>query len=254
MAANGLDAGAHIIYIGNKNFESEFSWQQDIGVLASDPNYSASVSLFNKNIQNFIYLNQVTINGKPIVDAQGNRTFQYQQSSAQLYGLEATFDLHPTSLKGFSWSNQFALCYGFNRKQEFEGKGKLGEYLPFIPPPHLQSVIAYERSVKFGWFSSMHGSLECEYTANQNRYLALFDTETRTPGYSLVNAGIGFDTASDKRTGWQLQFQVNNFFDVAYQSNLSRLKYFEYFSQSPTGRTGIYSMGRNFCIKLIFTF
>jgi iron complex outermembrane receptor protein len=255
MAANGLDAGAHIIYIGNKNFDSEFSWQQDIGLFATDLNYSASISLFNKNIQNYIYLNQITnAFGQPLTDAQGNRTFQYQQSSAQLYGLEATFDIHPTSLKGFSWTNQFALCYGLNRKKEFEGLGIQGEYLPFIPPPHLQSVVAYERAVKVGWFSSLHGSVEWEYTANQKRYLALFDTETRTPGYSLLNAGVGLDTSSDKRQGWQLQFQVNNLFDVAYQSNLSRLKYFEYYRQSPTGHMGIFSMGRNFCVKLIFTF
>ncbi len=255
MAANGLDAGAHIIYIGNKNFDSEFSWQEDFGAFASNDSYSASLSLFNKNIQNYIYLNQVTdASGNPIEDAQGNRTFQYQQSSAQLYGLEATFDLHPESIRGFSWSNQLALCYGINRKKEFENTGVMGEYLPFIPPAHVLSAINYERPLKFAGFSSMHSSLELDYTATQNRYLALFNTETRTPGYSLVNASLGFDTPFNKRATWQLQFQVNNLFDIAYQSNLSRLKYFEYYSASPSGRYGIYSMGRNFCIKMIFTF
>lgn len=255
IAANGLDAGAHIIYIGNKNFESEFSWQEDLGLFASSDSYSASLSLFNKNIQNYIYLNQLTnSSGQPIEDAQGNRTFQYQQSSAQLYGLEATFDLHPASMKGFSWNNQFALTYGINGKKDFENTGVMGEYLPFIPPPHLLSALNYERPMQFVGFSSIHSALELEYTATQNRYLSLFDTETRTPGYSLVNASLGLDTPSGKRTSWQLQFQVNNLFDIAYQSNLSRLKYFEYYTASPNGRYGIYGMGRNLVIKMIFTF
>jgi iron complex outermembrane receptor protein len=255
MAANGLDAGAHIIYIGNKNFQSEFSWQEDLGVFANDANYSASVSLFNKNIENFIYLNQVTdANGHPVVDAQGNRTFQYQQSSAQLYGVEATFDLHPQAWQGFSWSNQFALCYGFNRKKELENTGVMGEYLPFIPPPHVSSALHYERPLKLAWFSTIHGSVEWDYTSAQSHYLALFNTETLTQGYALTNISLGLETPGDQRTHWQWQLQVNNLWDVAYQSNLSRLKYFEYYSQSPNSHTGIYNMGRTICIKLIFTF
>jgi iron complex outermembrane receptor protein len=255
IGANGLDAGAHIIYIGNKNFESEFSWQEDLGIFVNKDVYSASVSLFNKHIQNYIYLNQVTdASGQPIADAQGNRTFQYQQSSAQLYGLEATLDLHPSSWKGFSWSNQLALCYGFNRKKEFENTGVMGEYLPFIPPPHVASSLNYEWSLKLPVFSSLHTSLEWDFTTTQNQYLALFDTETRTPGFALTNFSLGLDSPSDKRTRWQWQFQVNNLFDIAYQSNLSRLKYFEYYTASTSGRYGIYSMGRNLCVKMIFTF
>ncbi|NNU33897.1 hypothetical protein HK413_06595 [Mucilaginibacter sp. S1162] len=52
----------------------------------------------------------------------------------------------------------------------------------------------------------------------------------------------------------QLQLQVNNVFDKAYQSNLNRLKYFEYYSASPNGTSGIYNMGRNICVKAIVPF
>ena len=51
-----------------------------------------------------------------------------------------------------------------------------------------------------------------------------------------------------------MQVQANNLFDVAYQSGLSRLKYFEYYESSPGGRSGIYNMGRNICLKLIAPF
>ena len=52
----------------------------------------------------------------------------------------------------------------------------------------------------------------------------------------------------------QFQFQVNNAFDKAYQSNLSRLKYFEYYSSSTSGHYGMFNMGRNICLKAILPF
>ena len=52
----------------------------------------------------------------------------------------------------------------------------------------------------------------------------------------------------------QFQLQVNNLLNTAYQSNQSRLKYFEYYTVSPNGHLGIYGMGRNICAKLIVPF
>ncbi len=101
IASNGLDAGAHILYIGNPHFVSEFSWQEDFGLFTNFSELSASVSVFNKNIENYIYLNQVTgTQGKTVTDAQGNKTFQYQQAAAQLYGLEGTFSWKPKNIRG----------------------------------------------------------------------------------------------------------------------------------------------------------
>nr|WP_262915482.1 TonB-dependent receptor [Niabella ginsengisoli] len=87
IASNGLDPGAHIIYLGNRNFDPEFSLQEDIGVSARYTDFSADISIFNNNIQNYIYQNlEVDANGDPLVDAHGNRTYKYQQAKAQLYG------------------------------------------------------------------------------------------------------------------------------------------------------------------------
>ncbi|HTH55480.1 MAG TPA: TonB-dependent receptor [Cyclobacteriaceae bacterium] len=249
IAANGLDG--HIVYIGNSNFTSEFSWQEDAGLFAHFSSVSASLSLYNKNLQNFIYLNSVTdALGNQARDQQGNSMVQYQQAVAQLYGLEATFALRPSTLRGFSFNNQLALCYGFNRNKNFEGQKQLGEYLPFIPPARLISNINQEFELHSKWMSSVNFTAEMDFNATQNRYLALYDTETKTNGYTLLNVGVGASLFSN----CQLQFQVNNLLDEVYQSNMSRLKYFEYYSQSPNGRSGIYGMGRNFCIKLIVNF
>lgn len=255
LASNGLDPGAHIIYLGDRNFMPEFSFQQDLGILANFNNFSTSISIYNNNIQNYIYLKQLTDNqGSAIVDAQGNKTFQYEQASAQLYGAEGSCDLHPKDLKGFSFNNSFALVYGFNKKNNFKNTKIDGQYLPLIPPAKIASSISQDFGLNSNIFSSINAKVEMEYNAAQDRFLGLYNTETATPGYTLFNFSAGVNINYLKYQKLQIQIQANNIFDVAYQSNLSRLKYFEYYEESPNGRSGIYNMGRNICFKLIAPF
>jgi iron complex outermembrane receptor protein len=116
--------------------------QEDLGIEANMADVSATFSLFNNNISNYIYLSQqVDASGNAIVDAQGNKTYQYQQAKAQLYGIEATLGLHPVAWKGFAFDNSLAVTYGFNRNAAFKDKKLQGEYLPLIPPLHLLSSL-----------------------------------------------------------------------------------------------------------------
>ncbi|HZG25188.1 MAG TPA: TonB-dependent receptor, partial [Chitinophagaceae bacterium] len=255
FASNGLDPGAHIVYLGNRNFVPEFSLQEDIGAELHYDQFSASAGIFNNHIQNYIYLAQVTdANGNSITDAQGNKTYQYQQSSAQLYGMEASFNLHPALLQGFSFATSSSVVYGYNRKDLYNGKGVEGEYLPLVPPLRILSSISQILKMKSSVVDVVNLKAEADYNAAQNRYLALNNTETATPGYVLFNISANTELNFFKNVPLQFQFQVNNLLDKAYQSNLSRLKYFEYYTQSPNGRFGIYNMGRNFCLKLITSF
>jgi iron complex outermembrane receptor protein len=255
FASNGLDPGAHIIYLGNRNFVPEFSFQQDLGLIANCKNISASVSIFNNTVQNYIYLVQLADpQGNAVVDAQGNKTFQYQQGTARLYGAEASFDIHPGTWQGFNFSNNVSLTYGINKNVEFSNKKTGGEYLPLIPPLKWLSGLSKEIKTVSKLFSSFTVKAELEYNARQNRFLALFNTETYTPAYSLINISARTQINYTKKNTLQLQFQVNNICDVACQSHLSRLKYFEYYSASPGGHLGMYNAGRNICVKLIAGF
>jgi iron complex outermembrane receptor protein len=255
FASNGLDPGAHIIYLGNRNFVPEFSLQEDIGAEVSFNNFSASASVFNNHIQHYIYLSQVTdTNGSPLTDAQGNKTYQYQQSAAQLYGAEAAFSLHPAFIKGFSFDNALSLIYGYNKKASYKSEGIHGEFLPLIPPSKLVSSVNENIKTKSKIIEAINLKAEAEFNAAQNRYLALNNTETATPGYTLFNFLVNTQINYSKNNPLQLQLQVNNLFDKTYQSNLSRLKYFEYYSQSPNAHLGIYNMGRNISLKLIAPF
>ena len=256
IASNGLDPGAHIVYIGNRNFNPEFSLQEDIGLTVTFPDMNIGVSLFNNYIQNYISLSQlVDSQGAPVVIVPGNKTYQYQQASAQLYGLEAQLNLHPTGWRGFSFDNSVAVVYGYNRGERYSDTGVNGEYLPFIPPLRISTGLSQTLPWRRRWISEVTVKADVDYNAKQDRYLGLNHTETPTSAYTLVNAGVdGLIHLSQNRSALRVLFQINNLFDVAYQSNLSRLKYFEYFTQSPTGHTGIYGMGRNICLKVTIPF
>jgi iron complex outermembrane receptor protein len=91
-----------------------------------------------------------------------------------------------------------------------------------------------------------------EYYASQNRFYTANNTETATGGYILFNAGVGADIKNSVgKVIANFNILGNNIFDVAYQSHLSRLKYFEEYPTNPTGRSGIYNMGRNISFKLL---
>ncbi len=250
IASNGLDPGAHIIYLGNRNFNPEFSLQEDLGVIVSTRKFSGNFSAFNNNIQNYIYLSlQTDANGIPITDAQGNKTYQYEQSSAQLYGIEAWGSWQP--LKDFTFNNSFSMIYGFNRGHQFKNTDNNGEYLPLIPPLKILSSASYRIS---SGIVNITPKVEAEINAAQNRFLALNNTETFTPGYALFNAGVATEIQYSPYHSIEIELQANNVFNKACQSNLNRLKYFEYYESSPNGHSGIYNMGRNACVKVIADF
>ncbi|MFP3831485.1 TonB-dependent receptor [Chryseobacterium sp. SIMBA_028] len=245
IGSNGLDPGAHIIYKGNRDFNPEFSLQEDLGVSTRFKDFSADVSWFNNHIQNYIYLSLlVDAQGKPIVDTQGNRTYQYQQASAQLYGMEAWLSLHPEKWKGFNFETSLSVIYGFNRDKKFKNKETQGEYLPLISPLKLSGNLSQKISVRSKLISSVTPTAEVEFSAAQNRYMGLDNTETATADYTLFNVGTSVAIHYSENHSAVLQFQVNNVLDRAYQSHLSRLKYLG----------NIYNMGRNISLKLIVPF
>lgn len=255
IASNGLDPGAHIVYQGNLDFKPEFSLQEDIGITGIFTDVSFNFSAFNNYIQNFIYEDQkVDQNGNPVVVVPGNKTFQYQQTNAQLYGMDATVNIHPENCKALHFDNVFSLVYGYNLNPKYQGAGVDGEYLPFIPPPRWLSSISYDVQGKGGLLRSATFKVQTDYNLAQNRYLGLYDTETPTTAYTLLDVSVNTEINYTRSHVLQFQVAVNNLFNAAYQSHLSRLQYFEYYTASPDGRMGIYNMGRNICLKMIVPF
>jgi len=257
IGSNGLDPGAHIVYLGNRTFKPEFNLQQDIGIIAYLQDADISLEVFNNNIQNYIYQSRLTDeNGNPVVVVPGNLTYQYQQSKARLYGAELAINLHPSAIKWLTFNNSLAYVVGLNKNQSMlELHGKAAKYLPFIPPVQIRSEIKATAPNSIGFLEKPYFKVDAVVFANQNKFYALDDTETFTKGYTLFNAGIG--SSLKAKSGAHILdifIQVDNIFNIAYQSHLNRLKYFEYYKSSTNGRSGIYNMGRNFSFKVIVPF
>ncbi len=255
IASNGLDPGAHIYYIGNLNFSPEFNVQEDIGVLGTFTNLSCNINIFNNDIRNYIYEDmKVDANGNPVVIVPGNKTFQYQQTYARLYGINAMLNFHPENWKAFQFNNSFSLVYGHNLNPKYKGAGNKGEYLPFIPPPRWLSSIHYDIATKNNIIQTVSCKAEADYNLAQNHYLGLYDTETPTAAFAIMNASVYTEIRYSQKLHINLELSMNDLFNTGYQNHLSRLQYFEYYTQSPNGRLGIFNMGRNICIKMIVPF
>ncbi|RFP67041.1 TonB-dependent receptor [Hymenobacter lapidiphilus] len=258
IGSNGLDPGAHIIYLGNPDFQPEFNWQEDVGVLWKSPGFEASAEAFYNHVENFIYqAKQFDANGQALSDKFGNSTYKFQQAAATLYGGEVAFNVQPAALPWLSWRSGAALVVGLNKNAALrEREGNAARYLPLIPAPTAQTELRFTLPDQPGRrLAGSYLRLSVAGTARQNRFYAVDGAETATPGYLLTGLGAGttLRTATG-RDALQLVLQADNLFDVAYQSHLNRLKYFEYYRASSTGRLGIYSPGRNLSVKVVVPF
>jgi iron complex outermembrane receptor protein len=258
IGSNGLDPGAHIVYLGNRSFQPEFSLQQDVGVLWKSAGWEASAEVFHNYVDGFIYQARLfDTQGQPVEVVPGNATYQYQQAAARLYGGELAFNLHPTALPWLSWRTGAALVIGLNDNPALhERVGAAGRYLPLIPAPQARTELRLSAPVRPNTrLSGTYLRLTLEGTAPQNRFYAVDGAETATAGYLLLGAGVGTTLRTTAgREAVQVFVQVDNLFDTAYQAHLNRLKYFEYYAASPTGRTGIYNPGRNVGVKVVVPF
>jgi iron complex outermembrane receptor protein len=250
ISANGVHPGTLIYQIGNTGFKPEFSLQEDLGISYISDHISGNLDIFNNTISNYIF-NQKLLNhlGQDSVIIKGNQTFKFQQAKAQLYGWEANLDIHPYDWLHFE--NSISVTYGLNKGGNGIHVTDSSKYLPFIPPLHTNTELRANIKSKSKHLSSLYLKIGVEYYAKQDRIYSADNTETPTPGYVLYNAGIGTDITNSKgKVLVSINILGNNLTDIAYQSHLSRLKYFEEYPNNPTGRNGIYNMGRNISFKL----
>lgn len=255
LSANGPDPGSQIYHIGNSNFKPEFNVQTDVGAFLTLPNVSASIELFNNNIQNYIYQQQVlNSDGTPAHNPTFPlyNEFTYTQSHARINGGEFSLDLHPVHWLHFE--NSLALTYGTNLGNGGPVADSL-KYLPFIPPLHTHSELRATFSKGFGSFREVYGYVGFDHYNAQDRFFAAYRTETYTAGYNLLSAGFGGNIVNAKGvTVLKLFVEGTNLTNENYQSNMSRLKYFDNAVTAPGVQRGIFNMGRNINFKVVIPF
>lgn len=237
LGANGVHEGTVRYEVGNNRLKAENSWQFDLGADFTSKYLSAQVALFANRIDNYIYARRT----EEVFDAE-HTTYRYDAGDARLMGFEVTADVHPVHCLHFG--NTFSLVDAVQLHQPKESK-----YLPFTPAPRWTSEVKYDLLHNGRVLSNAYLAVNMECHLRQNHYFMVEQTETATPSYTLLHASAGTDIKAGGRRVASLYLTVNNLFDRAYQSHLSRLKYTDI--NNRTGQMGVFNMGRNIVLKAV---
>lgn len=250
LAANGVHEGTIKYEYGNGDLKPEVSTQGDLGLEFNSQHISLSTGLFYNHITNFIFarklLNAAGTDSIPATDNEdGYSAFRYQQNTANLYGGEIMLDIHPHPIDWLHFENTFSYV-----RSSVSGGTDSTKYLPNIPAARWISELKGSFKKVGTVMQNVYIGIQMDKTFAQNDIFAAYETETTTPGYTLLNAGIGTDFVNKKsgRTLFSLHLAANNLTDVAYQNHLSRLKYAA--ENEVTGRVGVFNMGRTFSMKV----
>lgn len=205
---------------GNPNLKTQHNTEGDLGLHLHTAHATVDVSGFYNHVSNYIYLS-------PSVDSteSGLPIYYYQQAQAVLFGGEAKVHVHPRPLNWLHFMADWSYVVG---------KKVNGGYLPFIPAQKFRFEIKIEKQ-KWSGLKNSFVKIGANVVLAQNN-AAQF--ETSTPGYWLLDAGIGTNIEIGKQLV-SLSIEGNNLLNKTYQDHLSTLK-----------PLGIYDMGRNIAMVL----
>ena len=250
IASNGRHEGSFRYEYGTVQLNSEISHQFDLAYFYNSDHLTIEVTPFTNLISNYVYAKKlVTATGMDSIPDPTDPApaYQFAQGNATLMGGEFYFDLHPHPLDWLHLENSFSYVQGLLKNQSDSTK-----YLPFIPAPKYRAAIKAEFKKVGKHMNNFYFKIALDHYFKQDKCYAAYGTETVTPGYSLVSAGFGGTIATTKKKDLlAIYVSAENLANIAYQSHLSRLKYGP--TNPLTGRTGVFNMGRNISLKLIFT-
>ncbi|WP_316802649.1 TonB-dependent receptor [Pedobacter nototheniae] len=235
LGSNGVHEGTFRYEVGNPNLNPERSYQIDAALEYEGKIVSASASVYNNYIHNYIYASN---NGEVReVDGDQFNVYHYGQVNANLYGAEASLTIHPVPFIHFE--NTFGYVHAQNTSMD--------KPLSFIPAANLRNELRFEPKLK--GTNDAYLSVGINSAFKQNRIDE--DFETKTSGYTLLNAGIGATFNLGKQP-IKLSVSANNLLDQKYYDALSRFKPGRFDSENPN--LGVYNTGRNITFGLYVPF
>jgi iron complex outermembrane receptor protein len=248
LASKGSHEGTNRYEYGNRDLNSEISTQFDASIGYTSQHFSVDVAGYYNYFGNFIFYHKLQsergVDSIVYVNGEALTAFNFDQQATQLAGFETHLDIHPHPLDWLHIENTFSYVSG-KFKEPLEGS----DNLPFIPASKLFTELRADFKKLASCLKNSYVKFEIENNFRKSQVFTGYNTETPTPGYTLLNAGIGTEITNKKsKVLCSMNFSVNNIADIAYQNHLSRLKYAP--QNLATGRNGVYNMGRNFSIKL----
>jgi iron complex outermembrane receptor protein len=246
LASNGAHEGTNRYEYGEQNLKSETSLQLDAGIDINYEHFSIGLATFYNRMNDFIFYRKLesASGGDSLVNVDGDdlQAFKFNQNNAKLYGIEASLDIHPHPLDWLHFENAVSFVRGL-----FDDAIDGSNNLPLIPAAKLTSELRASFKKAGKSLQNFYVKAGVDKIFNQEKAFTGYGTETTTPGYTLLNAGIGADVAANNKTLFSIHISASNITDVAYQNHLSRLKYTA--DNLVTGRSGVFGMGRNFSVK-----
>ncbi|HYK09950.1 MAG TPA: TonB-dependent receptor [Gemmatimonadales bacterium] len=199
LFANGLDAASSTYSIGTSTLTPETGAGLDASLRGEFGRASFQVSPYLNVISNYIYgfLRGDTIQGFPVR--------QFSATTARLAGFEANLTVAATSTIVLEARSDYV--HAEDTRQHVP--------LPFIPPLRGLFRARYQGS-------DYTGMIEWRLAARQTR---LGQGDTPTPGYAVMNVGVGMHLTQGDLTSL-VSLECENVFNTVYRDNLSVIKDF----------------------------
>ncbi len=199
LFAQGADAASNTYSVGDPNLSPETAVGVDASLKGHFTNFSFELTPYVNFINNYIYayLNGDTLQNLPVRE--------FSATNARLYGFEATAGVEPVNHVAFDVSASYVNAQDSRNNVP----------LPFIPPLHGFTRVRYVGDI-------LSGFVEWRLAASQNR---LGEGDTYTPGYGVVNIGLGVRLVSGS-TVHNISLQCDNLLNQVYRDNLSVIKDF----------------------------
>lgn len=214
LTSDGIHEGTYRYERGNSNLTNEKNIQADLSLEFRNSHFEVAVNTFYNAVRNYIYQAPTDV----FID--NVRVYDYLQQHAVLYGGEIGFHLHPHPWDWLHWESNFEIV---------TGKSQDGNYLPLIPAPSFKNTIRIDKEKLPSFFVSLN------HVFDQNRNS---DFETRSGGYSLLDAGIE-NRFLWKKTQVSLGLSATNLTNKKYVAHLSRFK-----------EEGFWNPGRSFVLRV----
>ncbi len=200
LFANGPHLASQSFERGNPGLDPERSLSVEASLRRTSGPLHLTANLFYSRFSNFIFQAATgeTEDELPV--------FEFRQGKATYYGFELQADAKLGSAVGIDWGAEL-VADAVRAKIENFGPA------PRIPPFRVLATLTGARG-------PFDGRLEVERASAQNRTAP---NETRTPGYTLVNASLDWHPLPEKPE-LTLSLAANNLFDVVARRHSSLLK------------------------------
>tara|TARA_R110002050_G_scaffold25604_12_gene68285 strand:- start:38126 stop:40381 length:2256 start_codon:yes stop_codon:yes gene_type:complete len=205
LTSYGTHEGTNRFEIGNSDLKNEQNLQIDLALEFQNEHYEFFLNGFHNSIKDYIYISPsgTLMDETPV--------FNYLQQDAILYGGEIGFHLHPHPYDWLHIESSYQTVFG---------ELQTSEALPLIPANKLTNTFRVEFNNAKGWWLRSNAFVSLNTTFKQGKVSTF---ETVTPGYSLLNAGLGGDIQFLKKS-MNITLSANNLLDKKYIAHLSRLK------------------------------